>query len=140
MSLNVFVGVVTDAGRLVLDAPKVFKAYVARFIGEEVEVEVRKRRSKRSTEQNAYYWSVIIPPLAEHCGYSHDEMHEALKAKFLGQEDMSRGLLRIGSTTKLSTTEFADYVERITVWAAGELGVVISAPERVVVKRKKAAA
>jgi hypothetical protein len=140
MSLNVFIGVVTETGKLVLDAPKVFRAYVARFIGEEVEVEVRKRRSKRSTEQNAFYWSVVIPPLAEHCGYTHDEMHEALKAKFLGQEDLSRGLLRIGSTRKLSTAEFSDYLERVTVWAAGELGVVIAPPAREVVKRKKAAA
>jgi hypothetical protein len=139
MSLNVFIGVVTETGKLVLDAPKVFRAYVARFIGEEVEVEVRKRRSKRSTEQNAYYWGVIIPPLAEHCGYTHDEMHEALKAKFLGQEDLSRGLLRIGSTRKLSTAEFTDYIERVTVWAAGELGVVILPPERTVNKRRRAA-
>lgn len=137
--MSLFRGFVDENGRFSLDFPLQFRAYVGRFKGEEVEIEFRKRRTKRSNQQNKYWWGVVIPLLAEHCGYSHDEMHEAIKAKFLGTEDMSRGLLRIGSTTKLSTLEFAELTDRVIVWAAGELGVVIPQPEREPVKRKKAA-
>lgn len=128
--MSAFIGMVTDAGKLVLDYPNAFRAYAQRFAGHEVEVQIRKRRTKRSDQQNRYWHGVVVALLAEHCGYSHDEMHEALKAKFLGTEDMTRGLWRIGSTRKLSTTEFADLTERVMVWAAEELGVVIPSPER----------
>jgi hypothetical protein len=124
----VFVGLVQD-GKLRLDSKKQYDAYITRFEGDEVEVTVRKRRSRRSEQQNGYYWSVVIPLMAEHCGYTRDEMHEAIKAKFLGQEDQSRGLLRIGSTARLNTLEFADLVDRVILWAAHELGVIIPAPD-----------
>lgn len=125
----VFIGVVSD-GKVRLDYPKQFAAYSTRFEGDEIEVEIRKRRSRRSHDQNAYYWAVVIPLLASHTGYTHDEMHEALKAKFLGTEDMSHGLLRIGSTAKLNTLEFADLVDRVVLWAAESLGVVIPLPDK----------
>jgi len=124
----VFIGVVAQ-GKVRLDYPKQFAAYATRFEGDEIEIEIRKRRSRRSTDQNSYWWSVIVPAIAEYTGYTRDEAHEALKAKFLGTEDMSHGLLRIGSTAKLNTQEFADLVDKVILWAAEELGVVIPLPD-----------
>ena len=137
--MSIFRGFVDDSGKFALDYPAQFRAYVGRFMGEEVEIEFRKRRTKRSDRQNRYWWGVVIPLIAEHCGYSHDEMHEALKAKFLGTEDMSRGLLRIGSTAKLDTQAFAELTDRVVLWAAGDLGVIIPPPEVDKAQRKKAA-
>jgi len=137
-----FGGFVDSNGRLSLDFKGAFKAYVQRFKGEEVTVTVRKRRSKRSDRQNRYWHGVVVPTLAEHCGYTKDEMHEALKAKFLGTEDLTRGLMRIGSTAKLSTAEFAELTERVMVWAITDLDVVIPPPEKETKlrqRRKKAA-
>jgi hypothetical protein len=122
-----------------LDHRAAFLAYAKRFKGEEVVLTLHKRRAKRSSEQNRYWHGVVVALLAEHCGYTRDEMHEALKARFLGQEDLSRGLIRIGSTAKLTTLEFADLVDRVVLWAAEELGVVIPLPEKEPAKRKKAA-
>jgi len=127
--LPVFVGVV-QGGKVHLDFPQQFHAYAKRFEGDEIEIEIRKRRSKRSHDQNAYWWSVVVPLIAEHTGYTRDEAHEALKAKFLGQEDMSHGLIRIGSTAKLNTLDFADLVDRVVLWAAEELGVIIPLPDK----------
>ncbi len=131
-----FDGFVNEQGILTLDFRAQFRAFVKRFAGEEVEIEIRKRRSKRSASQNKFWHGVVVALLAEHCGYTHDEMHEALKAKFLGEDDLSRGLRRIGSTRKLNTLEFADLTERVMVWAAGELGVVIPSPERDIKRRE----
>ena len=124
----VFVGLVQD-GKLRIDYRAQFDAYLRRFEGEAVEVEVRKRRSQRSRAQNAFWWSVVVPTLAEHTGYSKDEMHEALKAKFLSTEDLSLGLTKIGSTAKLGTQEFADLVDRVVLWAAEALGVIVPPPK-----------
>lgn len=98
-------------------------------VGDAFVVEVRKRQSKRSDEQNRYWHGVVVKLLAEHCGYEPDEMHEALKFKFLGTEDISKGLVKVGSSAKLSTAEFATLVDRVVLWAAEELGVIIPAPD-----------
>lgn len=127
--IPVFVGLVQD-GRLHIDHRKQFDAYLKRFEGHEVELEVRKRRSKRSDRQNRYWWGVVVATLAQHCGYSPDEMHEALKHKFLSQDDLQRGLVRIGSTAKLDTAAFAELVDRVVLWAAEDLGVIIPLPEQ----------
>jgi hypothetical protein len=127
---SVFLGRVTEDGtRVVLDHPASFRAHVARWKGHAVELTIRKRRNQRSAAQNGYWWAVVVPVLAEHCGYTRHEMHDALKAKFLGMEDLSRGLLRIGSTATLSTVAFADLVDRVRLWAAEELGVAIPLPD-----------
>ena len=138
-AIPAFIGLVQD-GKLHLDYRAQFDAYLRRFEGDEVEVEVRKRRSKRSTAQNAYWWSVVVPTLAEHTGYTRDEMHEALKAKFLSAEDLSLGLTKIGSTAKLNTQDFADLVDRVVLWAAESLGVIVPPPEPDARKRTKRAA
>lgn len=124
-----FVGCVQD-GVLRLDYKRQWDAFLKRFEGDEVEISIRKKHSQRSDAQNAYWWAVVVPLLSEHCGYSREEMHAALKAKFLGHEDLTRGLMRIGSTTKLSPQEFGDLIDQVVVWAAESLGVVIPPPTK----------
>ena len=134
-----FHGWVFPDGRVQWDYPSLVTAYrkhLAGADGNEITAQFTKRRSKRSTKQNAFWWGVVIPILAEHTGYTHDEMHEALKAKFLGREDLERGLIRIGSTAKLSTAEFVELTDRVMLWAAEELGVVIPQPEPDARKRR----
>lgn len=137
-----FGGFAFPDGRSTLDFPAQWKSYVKYLAGpegNEITITAHRRRAKRSLKQSAYWWAVVVPTIAEHCGYTRDEMHEALKAKFLGTEDMSRGLLRIGSTRKLNTQEFTDLTDRVILWAAEDLGVVIPQPERNEKKRRKAA-
>ena len=82
----------------------------------------------RSIEQNAYWWGVIIPEIAEASGFTHDEAHEALKAKFLGQDDLATGLRRIGSTARLDTKQFTDLIDQVRQWALDFLNCYIPAP------------
>lgn len=128
-----FHGFVHPGGKLVLDYPAQFTAYAKHLggdVGQDVTLKLVKRRSQRSDSQNEYWWAVVVALLAEHCGYHKDEMHEALKAKFLSEEDLSRGLIRIGSTAKLDTQAFEDLAERVRVWAAEALGVIIPLPDK----------
>jgi azurin len=117
---------ITADGKLELDDKLRFRAAVTSLSGQRVEVELHRR--KRSGAQNRFYHAVVVRTLADYTGYTTDEMHEALKAKFLAEDDMVLGLTRITSTTKLSTAQMTDYIERVRLWAHCELGCYIPAP------------
>lgn len=103
----------------------------------EVLIRIERLRATRSGRQNAWYWGVIVQMLAEHTGYTPDEMHEVLKAKFIpkrfavadGNGEIQDELVIGGSSAQLNTVEFGEYCEAIRQWAADALHVVIPDPE-----------
>ena len=128
MTTPLFTGRI-DRGKLILDTPQRYLVHLARLDGKPVELLIRKRRSQRSLPQNAYYWGVVVEILAEHFGYEKEEMHVALKFKFLRTHD---GDLPTGrSTSKLTTVEFVNYTNEIIRWAAQEHQVFIPDPGQV---------
>jgi hypothetical protein len=114
-----------ENGKISLDYPGSFKALLARLEGKQIALRLTKHHHARSLSQNAYYWGVVIPLLAEGCGYDDEEMHEALKWRFLARHDGPMPTVR--STATLNTTEFCEYVEHCRRLAA-EMGVVIPDP------------
>lgn len=84
-------------------------------------------REKRSNRFNAYLHGVCYKLIADHLGYTTDEIHEALKEKFRSREDVSTGLTIIRSTIT-DTDDFAEYVRQIREWAHGFLGLYIPEP------------
>lgn len=91
----------------------------------------------RSVRANSYYWGVVVHLISEHTGYTPDELHDVLKAKFLpkhlafsdGNGEVKGEFVIGGSTRKLNTAEFVEYTESIRRWAAEDLDVVIPDPE-----------
>lgn len=124
---RVFTGVVSDTGRLDLDRKADLKAHLLELAGSAVEVVVRPRRDTRSSNQNRYYFGAVVRPLADHLGYTEDELHEALKWKFLRKE-AEGPLATVRSTASLDTVEFEDYLERVRTWASAELSYTIPLP------------
>ena len=105
--------------------------------GKRVRISVKLYQKKRSTSQNNFYWSQIVPRVTamfrEYGNYvDDDDCHEFLKMRVgklaqvivLPNGEVVKGL---GSTTKLSTMEFEAYLERIRAWAA-PLGLVLPFP------------
>lgn len=90
-----------------------------------VELETPKRRS---SAQNRLWWRYMTI-LGADLGYTPEEMHEAVKLKFLGREDMSTGLTIIGSTAKLPPDRFSELVEQLRMWAHASLGIYLPAPD-----------
>lgn len=120
-----FYGRVLPGGLLVIDKPKEYAQHVRSFRGRFVEVLIRKRRAKRSSQANRYYFGVVVKLLAEHCGYDVQEMHEALAFRFLRIEDCPiTGAPRRKHTPETDSTEFSEYVNHC-IRLASELGVVI---------------
>jgi hypothetical protein len=104
-AVPVFIGDVDESAKLTLKAPSEFKRYIRGLIGRTVEVVVRRPRSIRSLNQNAYYWGVVIATLAEEFGYDPPDMHEALKGHFLKREEPGKPLPIIQSTASLGTQD-----------------------------------
>ena len=97
-------------------------------------VSVKKQRNTRSNMQNSYYWKCIVQGLAEELGYFPNEMHDALRAKFLSEYEMISyndnqiAINKIGSTTALNTKQFEQYTEQIRIWALTDLGIRLMLP------------
>lgn len=123
----IFLGVLTDRGILKLDRPIDYGRWLMSLAGQRVEVVVRKRRTQRSDRQNKAYWGLVVAMLAAHLGYDPEELHDALKAKFLSVGNPDDPVRPVRSTTSLTTAEFETYVSQIRRLAA-ELGCDIPEP------------
>lgn len=105
--------------------------------GAEVIVTVERKRSKRSIQQNAYYWGVVVPLVKQGMGdrgmtATTEETHELLKFKFRKKElvDMSTSEVHtfIGSTADMTKSEFMDFISSIQQWATQNLDMYIPDP------------
>ncbi len=126
----IFKGIVKE-GRVKLDAPERYLVHLSGLEGKRIELTLEKERNARTLSQNSYYWGVIIEILGNHFGYDPESMHEALKFKFLRQHEDS-DLVTVGSTAKLSTVEFGEYLDKVIQWAAQDYGIVIPDPGEVI--------
>lgn len=122
-----FFGVV-EKGKLKFNNPAELTRFLSReVIQGDVQISIEKKRKRRSTAENNYYWGVVVELLAEHFGYTPEEMHEALKIEFLkvhteGKPDTVKG------TKKLTTVEMEDYLSKIRIWASRDYRVFIPEP------------
>ncbi len=116
-----------EGGRLVLDSPHSYLVELSRFEGQRVELTIIKERHSRSLSQNHLYW-LFLTFIGQELGYEAEELHSTFKAMFL--TDHSKEFPIVRSTTKLSTAEFSDYLDRITRKVA-EMGIVLPDPGRV---------
>jgi len=123
----IFLGKV-EKGKLILNTPGRFQIHLAKYEGQEVEIQVRKKKSQRSINQNAAYWGIAIEILCEHTGYDKETLHDALRQKFASRVDAETGLTVIESTTKMDTVRFMKYYDDIQRWAMDFLNVYIPDP------------
>lgn len=82
----------------------------------------------RSGAQNNYLWGVVYPTICEETGNEIDDLHEWGKRKFLKPKNITiKGeTIKIpGSTTKLSKSDFTEYIMALEQWS----GVRIPTPE-----------
>lgn len=120
-----------DAGAIELRDKTEYALYLRKLEGKDVEVVVRRVRSQRSLQANAYYWAVIIALMAEEFGYDKQEMHEVLAMRFLRIEDCPvTGSPRRKRTPDCDSKAFGEYVDAC-IRLATEHGVYIPQPGEV---------
>lgn len=130
-----YTGSVNDTLKIV--NRKKFDKEIQLFRGKEVEITIRKKRKKRSLSQNNFYWGAVVPIVREalyDAGIimNNEETHELLKLKCNPVEVINKKtgevISTMGSTTKLTTSEFMDYVSKIKHWAREYLNIEIPEP------------
>ena len=94
-------------------------------------INIQSIRHTRSLNQNKYYWGVIIKMLGDEFGYIAEEMHDALRMRFL--QVHTNKLPTIKSTTELSTKEMEEYLSKIRQWAS-EQGIFLPLPNEVILE------
>lgn len=98
------------------------------------QVTIEPWKKRRTQSQLALYWlwlDLVVQHIHEHSGQDKDDVHEALKAKFLPARvvELDGQPYEIRSTKKLSTAEMADYTDKVYAWATSELGLLLPLPE-----------
>lgn len=117
-----FYGRVLPGGLHVRDRPKDYARYVRSLGGQFVEETLRKRRTKRSSKANRFYWGYVLEEIASAAEMTKDETHFGLKLKFLG-DDIDGPLVKVKSTADLSTEEFSAYTERCMAFGSQTFGI-----------------
>jgi hypothetical protein len=92
-------------------------------------VEIQRAASKRSLNQNRYYWGVVVDLFAQNTGYTKEESHQELASLFLAYEAHGKRFAR--STTTLTTLEFEQYTEKCRMWMQENLGIHVPLPNEV---------
>jgi hypothetical protein len=92
-------------------------------------VHLMVENAQRSLEANRLYWHLlqVISDNAwlEGRQYSRDCWHEWYRQRFLAKIEGPGGVLYPASTSRLSSKEFSEYLNRIEVHACDELGLEI---------------
>src|SRR5574343_291922 len=96
--------------------------------GKPLAVTVAEYKDKRHNQQNALMW-VLLEQIAEQAmvdgrRYSKKCWHDHLRGELLGYVDLPNGKKTPISTTTLTVSDFAEYVNKIMAYAATELGVI----------------
>ena len=119
-----------ENGLLKLRNRKQLSEELKQFEGKDVEITFERKRSKRSDNQNRYWWACMTI-LANDMGYRKDEMHEICKFMFLKAEKVNEATGEVfeylRSSTELNKMEFADMTSNLIQWAS-EHGIILPLP------------
>jgi len=123
------------AGRVIYDRPADFVNWLSTLNGKRVVVRVEPRKVRRSVEQNAYWWGVVVPIIAEDLGWDrheHDALHYSLLHECFGYTEKNGLRVPIKTaSSKLSVDEFTQLIEWAVRWAAVEHHIVVPLPNEV---------
>jgi hypothetical protein len=102
------------------------------FRNKQIELIVREVTKPNSRKQQCYYRGVVIPHIAEHTGYSVDEVHGVLQKAGLWDDVLPDGTVTVKSTSigKWTTAEWENRMTRIRAWAIN-IGVIIPSPNEI---------
>ncbi len=91
----------------------------------------RKKRSLSQLRLMHAWIGEVVKHVSEHTGYTHDDVHEFLKQKFLTPKtiEIDGRVSRRWTTGDLTTAQMADYMDKIYAWATTELGLFLPIPE-----------
>jgi hypothetical protein len=113
------------------------KAIILQSTCKLLSIEIKEHKNKRSLNQNAYYWGVVVPAVRDLFIGNGDmldaeEVHDFLKrnvgklTRVIRAPDNTYQVIT-ASSAKITSAEFENYLEQCRAWAAG-WGVIIPLP------------
>lgn len=132
-------GSISDKGEMQIHNKARLKEWARQFPGKNVVIKFERKGSKRSSPANRYYWGVVIREITirlrelGHQWVNDEDVHDIMKLKFNYERIVSEDgeVLELPkSTTTLTKTQFAEYVDNIRMWAAGFLSINIPDPNQ----------
>ena len=95
--------------------------------GKSITVYILDSKPVRSIPQNKYYWGVVLKTIADHTGYTSNEIHDVCKMMHNPIEfKTKKGVMTFGgSTSNMKKDEFSLYVDKIVNWAKEEMSLHI---------------
>lgn len=124
-------GLVDEDGKLLLTLAEADqRRHYLRFLkGQRVEVVIRKARSQRSLDQNAYFHGVPVPLLAAEWGEDVETTKLLILGECFGWKETHGSRLPLKPhTSKLTVEEFSHLIEWLPPWAMVNFGVSIPLP------------
>ncbi len=125
-------------GKMHIVHRSLFDEQVKIFDGKDIILTVERKKKKRSSNQNGYYWGVIIPAFMYEFSKAMGEpvsdttTHETLKNRFNSKEIVNEKTGEVitvaRSTTELTTTEFEVYLDECRMFMAEFFDVSIPLP------------
>lgn len=124
-------------GNLKMSNKDTFIKFAMSLNCKEFNITIEKKRSKRSNEQNRYYWGVVVQLMKQglnDIGYMVDDeaTHDFIKAEFNSKVIVNEGTGESKNipmtTTNMTKTEFSEMIEKIKIFASEWLGVYIPDP------------
>lgn len=106
-------------------------ANLARELKDNVEytITVKEYVKSRTLDQNSYLWGVIYEMAGKKLGYDVDTIHEVFKAKFGYKLTLRNGDQVPRSTKSYTTVEMGEYIDKIVIFCAEFLKLVIPEPK-----------
>ena len=138
--MDLFIGKVNEDYTVRLYDLRFNQNYLQKYVGKEVEVEVRFNSKKRSDRQNRWYWGVAIPTIIkwqleqEGIEYTKDEIHHFILKNIvkpvvevhpvMGEQVL---VYKAKTTSQMNTKEFNSFKENLQLYFA-ERGIDIPNP------------
>ena len=92
-----------------------------------------KNKTTRSIQQNRWLWACNTI-LADHTGFTKEEIHEIIKLKFLKKEKVNEKTGEVfeylGSSATLTKTEFGEFMESVILWSSEFLKCSLPYPDQ----------
>jgi hypothetical protein len=132
-------GSIDDMGALSIHNRQRLLEWARQYPGKNVVIKFERKGSKRSSPQNRYYWGIVIKEITlrlrelGHQWITDEDVHDMMKLKFNYEQIVSEQgeVLELPkSTSTLTKTQFAEYVDNIRMWASGFLSINIPDPNQ----------
>jgi hypothetical protein len=130
-------GSIDEKGALSIHNRQRLLEWARQYPGKNVVIKIERKGSKRSSPQNRYYWGIVIKEITlrlrelGHQWLTDEDVHDMMKLKFNYEQivgEQGEVLELPKSTTTLTKTQFAEYVDNIRMWASGFLSINIPDP------------